>query len=188
MNTIDQKTLGSSSDNENSNADELFDRRKELVMGSVDLYHGYLIKYLKSFAPHDCVEDVVQELWKYVLLKFPLEKIQDVGLLRKKAYQLFIDQYRKSKVLSEAKTMIMLEPTRENGEAVFSASSEAKLQERFWLEYDVGLTDLQKEVVWHHARYGMTFEEIEQALGIKASTACDWMKLARKKIAAVIND
>src|SRR5580692_5462434 len=188
MNTIAQKSTPRKPDAGNCIANELFNRRRELVVASVDLYHSYLIQYLKAFAPHDCVEDVVQELWKYVLLNFPIEKIQDIGLLRRKAYQLFVDQYRKAKVLSEAKAKIMYEPVRVHGEAAFNPASEAELKRRFWLEYDVGLTDLQKEVVWHHARYGMTFDEIEKALGVKASTACDWMAMARKKIAAVLND
>jgi RNA polymerase sigma factor (sigma-70 family) len=177
-----------SAKNENAEANAIFDRRQALVIESAGLYHTYLVNYVRGFAPEEYAKDVVQELWKYVILSFPEDKIQNVGLLRKKAYQLFIDNYRKAKALSQAKEKLMLEPEREHGEAAFSAKSEDELKERFWLEYDVGLTPEQKEVVWHHARYGMTFEEIETALGIKASTACDWMKTARTKISQKLNN
>jgi DNA-directed RNA polymerase specialized sigma24 family protein len=186
MNTIEQILAPVAPNAESARATRLFDQRADLVMKSVEQNHTYLINYLKAFAPPDYVEDVVQELWKYVLLNFPIEKIQNLGLLRKKAYQLFIDQYRKAKVLNDAKTKILLEPAPPSGEAAFDVSSETDLKNRFWSEYDVELTALQKEVVWYHARYGMTFDEIEIALGVKASTACDWMKIARTKIAALI--
>jgi DNA-directed RNA polymerase specialized sigma24 family protein len=169
-------------------AEAMFNRRMQLVMESVSLHHRYLVTYLMSFAPHSNVEDVVQDLWKYVILNFPIEKIQDLGLLRRKAYQIFVDHYRKARTLNEMKAKVELEPLPEHGEAAFDDRSEAELKERFWLEYDIGLTDQQQEVVWQHARYGLTFEEIEMMLGVKASTAFDWVRLARKKLAAVLND
>src|ERR1700761_9421738 len=74
-----------------------FDRRVELVMASVDLHHTYLLNYLRSMAGHHDAEDILQELWKFVVVHFSEDKIDCLPLLRRKAYQLFIDHYRKNR-------------------------------------------------------------------------------------------
>ena len=77
-------------------AEEKFSRRVELVMASVDLHHTGLLNYLRSLAGHHDAEDILQELWKFVVVHFAEDKIDCLPLLRRKAYQLFVDHYRRS--------------------------------------------------------------------------------------------
>lgn len=163
-------------------AEVVFARRMELTMASVDLYHTSLLGYLRSLAGHHDAEDILQDLWKFVVVHFPEDKIQSLSLLRRKAYQLFVDYYRRKKSQGALMEKIGHEPPTEKHEYVFGDEEEARLQKKFWQEFPVELTDAQKSVLWHYGRYGMTFAEIEAALGVKASTACDWVKLGREKL------
>ena len=151
-------------------------------MASVDLYHTGLLSYLRSLAGHHDAEDILQELWKFVVVHFPEDRIQSLSLLRRKAYQLFVDHYRRKKSQGALMEKIEHEPPTEKHEYVFGDEEEARLQKKFWQEFPVDLTDSQKSVLWHYGRYGMTYAEIEAALGIKASTACDWVKLGRERL------
>jgi RNA polymerase sigma factor (sigma-70 family) len=163
-------------------ADEAFARRVELVMGSVDLYHTHLLNYLRSLTDHHTAEDVLQELWKFVLVHFADDKIGCLPLLRRKAYQLFVDEYRRNVARSKTLEKAKVEIGGDEAKYVYDESDEDRLYARFWQEFPVELSDQQKKVLWHHARYGMTFQEIETKLGIKASTACDWVKLGREQL------
>ena len=168
-------------------AEEKFSRRVELVMASVDLHHTSLLNYLRSLAGHHDAEDILQELWKFVVVHFAEDKIDCLPLLRRKAYQLFVDNYRRNvargKVLEQAELEQAAEPSRQYDEA-----DEGRLYAKFWQEFPVDMTDEQKNVLWHYGRYGMTFQEIENKLGVKASTACDWVKLGREKLQPFLND
>jgi RNA polymerase sigma factor (sigma-70 family) len=169
-------------------AEAVFERRMELTMASVDLYHTCLLGYLRSLAGHHDAEDILQELWKFVVVHFPEDKIQSFSLLRRKAYQLFVDYYRRKKSQGALMEKIEHEPPAEKHEYVFGDEEEARLQKKFWQEFPVELTDAQRKVLWHYARYGMTFAEIETALGVKASTACDWVKLGREKLQSYLDN
>lgn len=162
--------------------DAAFDRRVELTMGSVDLHHTYLLGYLRSLAGHHDAEDILQELWKFVVVHFPEDKIQSLSLLRRKAYQLFVDHYRRNKARGVLMERVEHEPLPERHEHVSDDAEEARLQARFWQEFPVNLSEQQKTVLWYYGRYGLTFQEIEDKLGVKASTACDWVKLGREQL------
>jgi len=63
---------------------------------SVDTYHTYLRDYLFGLCGQwQDAENLLQDLWQYVLLHFEDDQIDSVNLLRRKAYQLFIDHYRR---------------------------------------------------------------------------------------------
>lgn len=183
------KSLGetsiSKSAHERDAPEALFDRRLELVAEAIDLYHTYLHSYLFSLTHHwQDAQDLAQELWRHVLLHFPLEKIGQLGLLRRKAYQLFVDRYRSRRRRSEILTDELedLDPAPPDREA-FTQAEEAALKERFWAEYPgIDLTDTQKEALWQHARYGYTYEEIAERIGVPKSTIGDWIALGRKKL------
>jgi RNA polymerase sigma factor (sigma-70 family) len=165
-----------------------FARRVDFVMAAVDLYHTYLLNYVRGLAgPHDA-EDIVQELWKFVVVHFPEDKINCLPLLRRKAYQLFVDHYRRNvargNLLEKAKHDIAPAPSQHP----YDEADEDRFQKRFWEEFPVDLTDEQKKVLWHHARYGLTFAEIEAHFEISASTASDWVKLARKQLKKYLDE
>ena len=122
------------------------------------------------------------------MVHFAEDKIDCLPLLRRKAYQLFVDHYRRS--VARGKCDGTGEPVAAAGDAdyVYDDADEPRLQAKFWQEFPCDLTDEQKNVLWHYSRYGMTFQEIENKLGVKASTACDWVKLGREKLEPFLND
>lgn len=173
-----------------TNADADFDRRMTRVMQSADLHHTLLLDYLGRLTrQRQDAEDLAQELWRYVLLHFKEDQIGCLPLLRRKAYQLFIDLYRtrqrRRENLTDAMPDLPAPMVRENR---FSETEEAALQERFWREFPgVDLTAPQKEVLWLHARYGFTYKEIETRLGVAASTVGDWIALGRVRLGAALD-
>jgi DNA-directed RNA polymerase specialized sigma24 family protein len=171
-------------------AEAAFERRMAAVSQAVDNYHRYLLDYLFRLTRQwQDAENLLQDLWRHVLLNFDEDKIHALPLLRRKAYQLFIDHYRRQvrrgEVLSEDMPEI---PAQQHNAASFSDAGEAALREKFWAEYPgIELTEAQKEALWLHARYGFTFKEIEGQTGTPASTVGDWIALGRKKLAEAIN-
>lgn len=167
-----------------------FEIRLLFVTQAVDAHHCYLLKYLYGLThQYQDAENLLQELWLYVLHKFDEEKIGSLPLLRRKAYQLFVDHYRHQKrrteVLAEELPEIPIPPTPYSDA---SDRSERNLQQEFWMGYpSVNLTAQQKEVLWLHARYGFTYKEIEARVGVASSTIGDWIAEARQQLAAAIN-
>lgn len=169
----------------------VFQQRLDKVMASVDLYHAHLQDYLFRLTRQwQDAEDILQELWRYVLLYFPEEKIESLSLLRRKAYQLFVDHYRAAKRRQEILTDELPElPVNAASQLSFSEANEAELRERFWREFHgIKLSDAQKDVLWHHARYGRTYQEIERELGVPASTVGDWVALGRELLADYLSN
>lgn len=167
-------------------ADALFAERMETVMASVDRHHRYLQEFVAGLTGHrQDAEDIVQELWRYVVVHFPHDKIQSISLLRRKAYQLFVDRYRQRQRRQEVITDTVPErPVSFGIERDFSPAGEDSLKASFWGDFTgIDLTEKQKEAVWQHARYGYTFHELEQRLGVPASTIGDWVKLGRRRLA-----
>lgn len=167
-----------------------FERRLELVMASVDLHHVHLRDYLHQLTQQwQDAEDILQELWRYVLLHFPEDKIGSLSLLRVKSYQLFVDHYRAARRRPEILTDEIPEtPGAVSGEASFSEEEEAGLKARFWREFHgIELSEAQKEVLWLHGRYGFTYQEIGQRLGVPSSTVGDWVVLGRERIRTFLN-
>jgi DNA-directed RNA polymerase specialized sigma24 family protein len=172
-------------------AEAAFERRMTAVTASVENYHTYLLDYLfRLTRQRQDAENLLQDLWRHVLLHFEESKISSFPLLRRKAYQLFIDHYRRQsrrgEVLSEETPEVAVQP---NHFAAFTDAEEVALRRKFWAEYPtVDLTEPQKEALWLHARYGFTCKEIEQRLGVPSSTVGDWIALGRRRLAAVINN
>jgi RNA polymerase sigma factor (sigma-70 family) len=172
-------------------AEAAFERRMAAVTESVEKYHVYLLDYLyRMTRQRQDAENLLQDLWRHVLLHFDEGKIGALPLLRRKAYQLFIDHYRRQvrrgETLSEEPPEVAVQGTHFSA---FTDSEEIALRKKFWSEYpDIELTGEQKEALWLHARYGFTYREIEQRLGVPASTVGDWITLGRKKLAEAINN
>jgi DNA-directed RNA polymerase specialized sigma24 family protein len=172
-------------------AEAAFERRLAAVTQAVDDYQRYLLDYLFRLTRQwQDAENLLQDLWRHVLLHFDEDKIHTLPLLRRKAYQLFIDHYRRQvrrgEILSET---VPEQPASPGSAASFTNEGEAALRKKFWAEYPgIELTAPQKEALWLHARYGFTFKEIEQQTGTAASTVGDWVMLGRKKLAEAINN
>jgi DNA-directed RNA polymerase specialized sigma24 family protein len=171
-------------------ADAAFDRRLVSVTQAVENYHAYLLDYLyRMTRQRQDAENLIQDLWRHVLLHFEESKIGSLPLLRRKAYQLFIDHYRRQvrrgEILSDEMPDVAAPPVQF---AAFTDDEEKGLRKKFWAEYpNIGLTEMQKEALWLHARYGFTCKEVAERLGQPSSTIGDWIVLGRKKLAEIIN-
>jgi|GEM_PF-1016922 len=171
-------------------AEGVFARRLDLVTEAIDLHHTYLQGYLYRLTSQwQDAENLMQDLWQHVLLHFDEDKIRMLPLLRRKAWQIFVDFHRARQRRGEVVTDAVPEQaiTHVSREA-YTQREEQSLKDVFWSGFPgIDLDDEQKEVVWMHARYGFTFKEIEEKLGVPSSTACDWIALARERLAEFLN-
>lgn len=161
--------------------EEILDKRLALVEEAIDLHGGYLFHLLCEWTKnyHDA-EDLLNELWALVLRAFPEGKITQFGLLRRKAYQLFIDYQRRKQrnpvttveTLPEISNTLTTEP--------YDEQDEIKFRNRFFAEYQVELEPEKQKAVWLYARYGYTYAEIAEQLNKPASTIGDWVREARE--------
>ena len=172
-------------------SDDRFDRRVELVTEAVGLYHQNLVRYVFTMTKQwQDAENLIQELWRYVVVHFREEKILEFSLLRRKAYHLFIDHYRSV----QRKPLVLTEDVPEEtapkvNQQEFTSESEQRIKDHFFeLFPDLELTKAQKEALWLHARYGFTIKEIQSKTGTAASTVGDWIALGRKRIAEALNN
>lgn len=170
--------------------DAAFERRMAAVSAAVDNYHRYLLDYLHRLTRQwQDAENLAQDLWRHVLLNFDEDKIGCLPLLRRKAYQMFIDHYRRQIRRGEILPEEMPEvPAQHHDFSAFTEDEESALQEKFWSEYPgIELSITQKQALWLHARYGFTHKEIAQKLEVPSSTIGDWIILARKKLTEILN-
>lgn len=165
-------------------AEAAFNERIEAVTESIRKYHDYIEGYLYQLTRHtQDAENLAQEVWIYVLTHFKDEQIGSLALIRRKAYHLFIDHYRKNIRRNEVDTEEMPEPTSYVSQEAYTDAEETALRDKFWSEYpDVALSNQQKEVFWLHARYGFTYKEISKQTGVAHSTISDWVGTARERL------
>ena len=167
MNTLENPTK--------PDLNEIFERRAERVMQSVDDYHDYLLSYVFSLTNHwQDAENIVQDLWQHVVLHFKEDDIRKIGFLRRKAFQIFVDHFRYQKRRAADKMVPESTLMRLSAPPVverFSDAEEKELQENFWKQFpNINLSDLQKRCVWEHSRHGKTYEELSQEHDIPKST------------------
>ena len=168
-----------------------FEERVELVTESVELYHKYLLHFVFSMTNQwQDAENIVQELWKIVMVYFKDEHIKHLPRLRLKAKHLFIDHYREKQHKPAIPTDQL--PERRSTKTVpeaYTDAEELRLKAVFFEQYPgIELSDAQKEAIWLHGRYGFTHMEIAEKTGTSASTIGDWIKLGRKRIAEYLSE
>lgn len=164
-----------------------FDQRLAALEEAIDRHHVYLERYLTNLTRnHADAEDLLSRLWIHVLHKFKDQQLGSLPLLRRKAYQLFVDHYRaRTRDREKVQTVETLpEPGIQHlGKEAYTSGEETALRENFWTEFPVDLTEQQKEVLWLSARYGFTIQEISKRLSLPTSTAGDWLQRSRKALA-----
>jgi RNA polymerase sigma factor (sigma-70 family) len=168
-----------------------FDERMIAIEKAIEAHHVYLEHYLASLTRnHADAEDLLSQLWIFVLHKFKDDQINCLPLLRRKAYQLFIDYYRAA-MRSKARVQLYETPPELGmdhvGKEAYSSAEETALKEKFWTEFPVDLPAKQKEVLWLSARYGFTIQEIADRLSLPTSTVGDWLKHARQRFTYYLN-
>lgn len=170
--------------------DELFDRRTRLVEHAIDDYGSYLLNYLSGLTKQaQDAEELFDDLWIFVLNRFDESEISQLGLLRRKAYQLFVDYWRKKQrnpVIAVEDVPEIAMPSHTYSEP-FTDAEDAAFKEKFFAEHGTKLPSDQQDALWWHARYGMTFQEIGIEMGKAPSTIGDWIDRARLSIAEGLN-
>ncbi len=168
---------------------QAFDVRLAAVTDAIDRHGVYLENYLMNLTRnHADAEDLASQLWVHVLHKFKAEQIGSLPLIRRKAYQLFVDHYRKKiRRREDIRDELPEQGIRHVGKEAYTSAEEAALRERFWAEYPIDLPAPQREVIWLSARYGFTIEEIAQRMKLPTSTVGDWLQRGRQKLADHLN-
>ncbi len=172
-------------------AEAEFDLRLERVTQAVDRYHEYLVRLTYRYTRQwQDAENIVSDLWRYCLKHVPLEKIGQLPLLRRKAYLLFLDHYRRQKsretVVENVEDMpaAIAPPT-----SPASEQEEARFEAKFWAELPgIELTEPQRKAAWLSLRYGYTFQEIAERIGKPVSTVGDWVALSKAAIVTYLNN
>ncbi len=168
---------------------EHFNRRLKLVEQSIDRYGNYLQGYLYFLTKQwQDAETLFDDLFIYALNKLPEEKLTHIGILRRRAFHMYVDSYRRKK-RNPVTTVEELpdSPCLAHPEEPFSPEADKKFKESFFSDYPVDLKPLQKEALWLYARHGYTYQEIARILGKSPSTIGDWITLSRKKFAEHLN-
>lgn len=168
---------------------ETFDERIEMVERAIDSHGTFLLDYLTCLTRnrHDA-ESIHSDLWVYVLHRFRFEKIGHLGALRRKAYQLFVDHYRKQRrnpVLAVEAPPDM--PASHGQHEPFTEAEQTAFKARFFAEYNVDLPAWHRDALWLHAWHGHSYQEIAEIMGRPSSTIGDWIAQARTAFADYLN-
>lgn len=165
--------------------------REEALVRAMDHFGTYLLGYFESLCKDRLLaEDLSQQLWVYVYEKFSEKDFEHAGFLKRKAYQLFVDEMRKRGVRSH---VTFVEdppdyPSISDGREPMDAREERELFDSFWEQFDpLNFTDSEKQVFWLSARYGYTMKEVGEKLGIPHSTAHDWLKSVKGRCLQFLN-
>lgn len=167
-----------------------FDERIKVIEGAIDRHHAYLERYLQSLTRnHADAEDLLSRLWVHALHKFKDDQLGNLPLLRRKAYQLFVDHYRqKARSREDLREHLPDHPVQHVGKEAYSTEEEEVLRLRFWAEFPVDLPNEQREALWLSARYGFTIQEIADRLSVPSSTIGDWLIRSRQALADHLNN
>lgn len=175
----------------NSDFDEDFDARLTKVEAAIDQHGAHLRAYLfKLTRNHHDAEELFDDLWMHALHRFEFENLTSLPLLRRKAYQLFVDAWRK-KARSRVTTVEEV-PEQPVFQSIHQEAGTPKEEEamkvRFFSEYDAGLSNEQRDALWLHARYGYTFAEVGEIMQKPSSTVGDWITQARRAFSDAFNN
>jgi len=168
--------------------EQVFERRLELVEQSIDRYGKYLFNYLYQLCGHwQDAEDLLHNLWTLVLHKFPEEHLDQIGILRRKARQLFID-YSRRKSNNPVSSMEELpeKETAATSHEPYSEEDETIFMENFFTEYEIDLSPEKRRAVWLYARYGYTYAAIATELNKSPNTIGDWIREARQQFSKAL--
>lgn len=161
------------------------------LRSAMDRFGSYLLWYLQDCCGdrHEA-ENIFQQLWLHVYQKFPVEKYEHLPLLRRKAYQLYVDHVRSRSVrgfVSYTETLPEPEPASFYAEPATDAE-EAQFKERFWETFsELDLPEIQREAFWLHCRHGYAIAEVAQKLNAATSTVHDWVKTVKARCGEYLN-
>lgn len=167
------------------------EERERALTDSMREYGSFIFWYLNRLcSDHAFVDDVAQIFWVHVYEKFPLEHFGEIGLLKNKARQIFIDEARKRKV---REFVSFVEDPYESVDkdslrAQRNDPDEPQLYEQFWERfYSLNLSETHKQIFWLHHRYGYTMAEVGEILNFAPSTVHEWLKLVKFRCLNYLN-
>lgn len=172
-----------------SDTEAAFERRSQLVREAFDEFHLPLLYFVMGMTRHkQDAENILQELWRWVMQHLPDEKLKYKGLLYTKARNLTKDYFRDNKRKPEvgAEELAEWHMPKQAREA-YTSNEEQNMKDSFFEPFDGVLTDRQENAFWAHARHGMTYKEISDSMDISVSTAGSYVAIARQKLAEQIN-
>ena len=136
-------------------------------------------------------EEVYQDLWVKVFQEWEIDKIGEVNLLKWKARLMAIDRYRA--IAARPKQLSINDVVHGMRKAIpmdaCTSEEEIAFKKKFWSEFPgLELDDEKKEVFWLHARYGFTYAELKEKLGLSTSTTGGWIEKAREALQNYLNE
>lgn len=144
------------------------DRRAQLLTQAAKQHHLSLLHFVPGMTRQwQDAENIVQDLWRYVLIYFPEENITKKRVLFSKARSLVIDHVRasKRKPAINGEEFTEFHAAKQSQETATSAEKE-RLKQSFFADYPgLQLSEDQRQVLWLHARYGFTYTEISTTTG-----------------------
>jgi DNA-directed RNA polymerase specialized sigma24 family protein len=164
--------------------------RAQTIERAVNIYGLMLLRYIQGFT-HDrpLSEDILQTLWIKVFESFPIEQIMELGMLKRKARQLVVDECRSATLHNKTVITVAVLPEID-GNYVFrecaTPEDEKRLKNRFWdLFRGLSLTDEQKDAFWLKERYGYTIIDISNHLHVPLSTVGEWIQKVKHDCAII---
>lgn len=159
--------------------------KEQALIEAMDRCGGYVFSLLKGWCGEEqLAEDLLQKLWVYVFDKFEVEHFTHVGFLKRKAYQLYIDEMRRkdSRPVLDRYEELPDSPEWDQFREPANNEEELRLYEEFWGQFaSLSLSDLDKSLLWYHARFGYTMIEISEKFQIPKSTVNDRIRETRQK-------
>lgn len=154
-------------------------RREAFLVRAIDLYGSFILQILKErCCDQQLAEEISQKLWVYFYTYRPVEEFEHPGFLKRKAFQLYIDEGRRRDVrpkLCFPDTLPQSVKKEEFNQPDYT--TEELLYERFWERFEeLNLPRLQRDIFWLHHHHGYTMKEVSKRLGTPPSTAHDHLK------------
>jgi len=161
-----------------------------LVNRAIDAYGTSLLNYAHSLCRNNNVDAdaLFDDLFIYALKKFPEDKFMAYGFYRLKLYQLFVDRWRSERRRLDQPVAELPDREQPSSKEIVSEDAEIALRNRFFEDYPVDLTEIQKEALFLWARYGFTHQEIGEKLNIPRSTVADHIRIGRAAIVEYVNN
>lgn len=158
---------------------------------AIDRFGGFILWYFEDLCRdrHEA-ENLSQQLWLAVFDKFAVHQYTHLPLLKRKAYQIFIDYIRKRNVRSFVGFSDELpeSPVQYGAGESLDPDAEARVQARFWEHFpDMQADERQKEAFWLKHRYGFTIKEVSEKLGVPHSTIHDWINAVKQEAQEILN-
>lgn len=159
--------------------------REQSLINAMDRCGGFLFAFFKGLCGDAGMsEDLLQRLWVYVYEKYDEDDFCHIGYLKKKAFQLYVDEMRKkdSRPKIDCYEDIPEISSLDQPKEPSNSDEELRIYEDFWEQFSpLNLTELEESLFWYHVRFGYTMVELSEKFKIPKSTANDRIRDVRAR-------